>query len=405
MAVTIETIRAAQQLIKGHVARTPFNRARTLSDITGAEVFLKFENLQFTASFKERGAFTKLSSLTEEERRRGVIAMSAGNHAQGVAYHAARLGIPATIVMPIGSPFVKVKQTQDHGARVVVDGDGLSGAAAIAREIAAKENLVFVHPYDDDAIMSGQGTIGLEVLEDEPDLDVIIVPVGGGGLIAGIATAAKAMKPSIKVYGVETELYPGMYNAVKNEDEPAGGQSIAEGIAVRAMGERCVPIVKALVDDIVLVEEEMIEKAIALFLNIEKTVVEGAGSAGLAALLTKPELFKGKKVALILCGGNIDPRLLSNVILRELSREGRIINFTIEIEDRPGILAKIAMLVGEGGGNIIEVFHNRMLTHMPAKIAELRISAEARDGDHARDIIAHVRKGGFKVRELAAGGV
>ncbi len=407
MTVTIQDIRAAQRLIAGRISRTPFNRARTLSDITGAEVFLKFENLQFTASFKERGALNKLSSLTAEERKRGVIAMSAGNHAQGVAYHAAKLGIPATIVMPLGTPFVKISQTKGHGARVIVDGDGLDGARTLAFALAEKENLVFVHPYDDDAIIAGQGTLGLEMLEEVPDLDAIIVPIGGGGLISGIAVAAKALKPDIKIYGVETELYPAMHNAFNqvNQDEHGGGQTIAEGIAVRVMGERCLPIVRELVTDVILVEEEMIEHSIALLLNIEKTVVEGAGAAGLAALLTRPELFRGKKVALILCGGNIDPRLLSNVILRELSREGRILNFAVEIEDRPGVLAKIATLVGEAGGNILEVFHNRMLTHMPAKVAELRISAEARDPDHAREVIAHVRHAGFKVREIGAGGV
>ncbi|MCC6921325.1 MAG: threonine ammonia-lyase [Alphaproteobacteria bacterium] len=404
MPVTLDDVRAAQKLIAGRVSRTPFNRARTLSDITGAEVFLKFENLQFTASFKERGALNKLSSLSEDERRRGVIAMSAGNHAQGVAYHARKLGIPATIVMPLGTPFVKINQTQEHGARVIVDGEGLEAARQLAYDIAERENLIFVHPYDDDRIIAGAGTVALEMLEDRPDLDAIIVPIGGGGLISGVATAARGLKPEIKVYGVETELYPGMYNALKGEDEPAGGQSIAEGIAVRLMGERCIAIVKELVSDIVLVEEEMIEHSIALLLNIEKTVTEGAGAAGLAALLTRPELFRGRKVGLVLCGGNIDPRLLSNVILRELSREGRILNFAVAIEDRPGILARVATLVGEAGGNILEVTHNRMLIHMPAKIAELRISAEARDSDHAREIIAHVRDAGFKVREIGAGG-
>jgi len=404
MPVTLDDVRAAQKLIAGRVSRTPFNRARTLSDITGAEVFLKFENLQFTASFKERGALNKLSSLSEGERRRGVIAMSAGNHAQGVAYHARKLGIPATIVMPLGTPFVKINQTEEHGARVIVDGEGLEAARQLAYDIAARENLTFVHPYDDDRIIAGAGTVALEMLEDQPDLDAIIVPIGGGGLISGISTAARGLKPEIKVYGVETELYPGMYNALKGEDEPAGGQSIAEGIAVRLMGERCIAIVRELVEDIVLVEEEMIEHSIALLLNIEKTVTEGAGAAGLAALLTKPELFRGKKVGLVLCGGNIDPRLLSNVILRELSREGRILTFAVAIEDRPGILARVATLVGEAGGNILEVTHNRMLIHMPAKIAELRISAEARDSDHAREIIQHVRDAGFKVREIGAGG-
>jgi threonine dehydratase len=406
MTVTLNDILAARALIAGRVSRTPFNRARTLSEITGAEVFLKFENLQFTASFKERGALNKLSSLSETERARGVIAMSAGNHAQGVAYHAAKLSIPATIVMPLGTPFVKINQTKEHGARVIVDGEGLDAARTLARTLAEKENLVFVHPYDDDAIIAGAGTVGLEMLEAEPDLDVIIVPIGGGGLISGVSTAARGLKPEIKVYGVETELYPAMHNAFKHENEGqlGGGQTIAEGIAVRVMGERCLPIVQALVEDIILVEEEMIEHSIALLLNIEKTVTEGAGAAGLAALLTRPELFRGKKVGLILCGGNIDPRLLSNVILRELSREGRILNFAVEIEDRPGVLATIANLVGEAGGNIIEVFHNRMLTHMPAKIAELRISAEARDPDHGREVIAHVRKAGFKVREIGGGG-
>jgi threonine dehydratase len=405
MPVSLDDVRAAQRLIAGRVSRTPFNRARTLSEITGAEVFLKFENLQFTASFKERGALNKLSSLTEDERKRGVIAMSAGNHAQGVAYNAKKLGIPATIVMPVGTPFVKINQTEGHGARVIVEGDGLDAARARAYQIAEAENLVFVHPYDDDLIIAGAGTVALEMLEDQPDLDAILVPIGGGGLISGVATAARGVKNSVQVYGVETELYPGMYNALKGEDEPAGGQSIAEGIAVRVMGERCIEIVRRLVTDIVLVEEEMIEHSIALLLNIEKTVTEGAGAAGLAALLTKPELFKGKKVGLVLCGGNIDPRLLSNVILRELSREGRILNFAVSIEDRPGVLARIATLVGDAGGNILEVTHNRMLVHMPAKIAELRISAEARDSDHARDILAHVRAAGFKVREIGGGGV
>ncbi len=404
MTITLDDVRAAARLIEGRVTRTPFNRARTLSDLTGAEVFLKFENQQFTASFKERGALNKLASLDAAERERGVIAMSAGNHAQGVAYHAAKLGIPATIVMPEGTPFVKIKYTMAHGARVVVKGAGLTESNALAREMAEAENLVFVHPYDDDRIIAGQGTIALEMLADRPDLDALIVPIGGGGLISGVAVAAKGLKPTIEVYGVETELYPGMYNAFKGRAEPAGGQTIAEGIAVRVMGERCLPIVRALVDDIVLVEEEMIEHAIALLLNIEKTVVEGAGAAGLAAMLTKPELFRGKKVGLILCGGNIDPRLLSNVILRELAREGRILNFAVEIEDRPGVLARVATLVGEAGGNIIEVFHNRMLTHMPAKVAELRVSAEARDGEHAQEIIAKVRDAGYKVRELGSGG-
>lgn len=401
MTVTLDDVRAAAKVIAGQVENTPCQRSRTLSQLTGAEVFLKFENLQFTASFKERGALNKLTSLLPEERKRGVIAMSAGNHAQGVAYHAKRLGIPATIVMPQGTPFVKIKYTKDHGARVVIDGATLAEASNRAREIASAEGLVFVHPYDDDRIIAGQGTIALEMLEKFPDLDALVIPVGGGGLIAGCAVAAKGIKPSIQIYGAEATLFPAMHNILHGNSEAIGGQTIAEGIAVRNVGERCIPIVQKLVDEIVLVPEQTIERAIALLLNVEKTVVEGAGAAGLAALLVKPELFRGKKVGLVLCGGNIDPRLLSNVILRELSREGRILNFAVEIEDRPGILARIATLVGDAGGNIIEVNHNRMLTHVPAKVAELRISAEARDQAHADEILAAIRGAGFKLRLMA----
>ncbi|HRK70788.1 MAG TPA: threonine ammonia-lyase [Micropepsaceae bacterium] len=401
MTVTLEDVRQAAKVIAGQVENTPCQRSRTLSQLTGAEVYLKFENLQFTASFKERGALNKLTSLSPEERKRGVIAMSAGNHAQGVAYHARRLGIPATIVMPQGTPFVKIKYTKDHGARVVIDGATLAEASNRAREIASAEGLVFVHPYDDDRIIAGQGTIALEMLEKFPELDALVIPVGGGGLIAGCAVAAKGIKPSIQIYGAEATLFPAMHNILHGNSEAIGGQTIAEGIAVRNVGERCIPIVQKLVDEIVLVPEQTIERAIALLLNVEKTVVEGAGAAGLAALLVKPELFRGKKVGLVLCGGNIDPRLLSNVILRELSREGRILNFAVEIEDRPGILARIATLVGEAGGNIIEVNHNRMLTHVPAKVAELRISAEARDQSHADEILAAIRGAGFKLRLMA----
>ncbi len=400
MTVTLDDIRAAQARIKGAVERTPCHRSRTLSALAGAEVILKFENLQFTASFKERGALNKLLSLTPEERKRGVIAMSAGNHAQGVAYHAQRLGIPATIVMPEGTPFVKVKHTMDKGARVVLKGVTLKEAFAHALALAQSEGYVLVHPFDDDLIIAGQGTIALEMLEDFPQIDTLIVPIGGGGLISGCAIAAKGVKPSIDIYGVETELYPAMRNEIAHEHRAAGGQTIAEGIAVTEPGRRCVPVVRDLVKDIILVPEPTIESAIALLLNIEKTVVEGAGAAGFAAMLHRPELFKGKTVGLILCGGNIDPRLLSTVILRELHREGRILSIAVQIEDRPGILARIATLVGEAGGNIIEVSHNRMLTHMPAKVAELKLSIEARDHAHADDIIATIVKAGYKLREL-----
>jgi threonine dehydratase len=401
MTVTLADIKAAATRIEGAVSRTPCLHARTLSGLTGAQIFLKFENLQFTASFKERGALNKLLSLTEAERKAGVIAMSAGNHAQGVAYHAQRLGIPATIVMPEGTPFVKVKHTMAHGARVILKGETLAEAQTHAFAMAAAEGLIFVHPYEDDLIIAGQGTVALEMLADCPDLEVLVVPVGGGGLISGCVIAAKALKPAIKVIGVESRLYPAMYNALKGGDAPVGGQTIAEGIAVRNIGARTTAICKSLLDDIVLVSEEAIEHAIGLLLNIEKTVVEGAGAAGLAAIVSHPELFRGKKVGVVLCGGNIDPRLLSTVILRELQREGRILNIAVEIEDRPGILARIAMLVGEAGGNIIEVVHNRMMTDMPVKVAELRLSVEARDAEHAEAICTTITGAGYALRHLS----
>lgn len=400
MPVTLEDVQRAASVIKGAIERTPFHHSRTLSQVTGADVYLKFENLQFTASFKERGALNKLLSLTLAERKAGVIAMSAGNHAQGVAYHASRLGIPATIVMPESTPFVKVKHTMGHGARVIQQGATLADSDRLAHEVAEKEGLVFVHPYNDDQIIAGQGTVALEMLEEFPDLDTLVVPVGGGGLIAGMAIAAKAVKPSIRVIGVETELYPSMYNVLKGGNSPIGGQTIAEGIAVKNVGAKTVDICRRLLDDIVLVPEVAIERAIALLLSIEKTVVEGAGAAGFAALLEHPQKFAGHKVGLVLCGGNIDPRLLSNVIMRELQREGRILTIAVEIEDRPGILARVATIVGDAGGNIIEVSHNRMLTDVPAKAAELRVSMETRDAGHAQSICQAVRDAGYGVRVL-----
>jgi threonine dehydratase len=401
VTVSLADIQAAQKRIAGAVTRTPCQPSHTLSHLVGSKVVLKFENQQFTASFKERGALNKLSCLDEGERRRGVIAMSAGNHAQGVAYHANRLGIPATIVMPEGTPFVKVKHTMAHGARVILHGQTLADAQAHAFALADMEKLVFVHPYDDDLIIAGQGTIAIEMLEDHPDLDILCIPVGGGGLIAGIATAAKALKPAIRIVGVETRLFPAMYNHLRGGSAPIGGQTIAEGIAVRNIGDRTKAICAKLLDDIVLVEEETIEHAIGLLLNIEKTVVEGAGAAGLAALVQYPHLFKGRTTGVVLCGGNIDPRLLSTVILRELQREGRILNVGVEIEDRPGILAKIAALVGDAGGNIIEVSHNRMLTDMPVKVAELRMSIETRDAQHADSICETIERGGYRLRHYS----
>jgi threonine dehydratase len=395
--VSIEDVRAAAKAIAGAVKRTPLHHSRTLSALTGAEIFLKFENLQFTASFKERGALNKLLSLLPDERKRGVVAMSAGNHAQGVAYHAGRLGIPATIVMPEGTPFNKIKHTQDFGARVVIDGASLDRAFARAHAIAKDENLTLVHPYDDPAVIAGQGTIALEIFE-ECDLDVLIAPIGGGGLISGIAIAAKALKPAIEIYGVEASRYPSMYDAVKGKQLPCAGQTIAEGIAVKEPGQITRKIIAALVKDILLVEEHEIECAIASLLEIEKTVVEGAGAAAYAAVAANCELFKGKRVGVVLSGGNIDMRLLSNVILRELSREGRILSLVIEIEDRPGFLGKVTTLVGDAGGNILEVSHNRMATDSSAKLANLGLTIEARDAAHAGEIRAKLEAAGFVLR-------
>ena len=397
-AITIDDVRGAANVIAGAVERTPTRHSRTLSEIAGCEVWLKFENLQFTASFKDRGALNKLQSLTAEERARGVIAMSAGNHAQGVAYHAGRLAIPATIVMPLATPFSKVKHTKGFGARVVLDGATLSESFVRAQKIAAEENLVFVHPYDDPKVMAGQGTVALEMLADAPSLDTLIVPIGGGGLISGISITAKALKPAIDIYGVQTRAYPSMYNAVKGVDLPCTGQTMAEGIAVKQAGALTTPIIRALVKDILLVGESDIEHAMAGLLEIEKTLVEGAAAAAYAAIVANRELFAGRKVGVVLSGGNVDMRLLSNVILRELSREGRIQSLVIEIEDRPGILARVAALIGEAGGNILEVIHNRMITDTSAKLADLGMTVEARDAAHAADIRKALENAGFKLK-------
>jgi threonine dehydratase len=398
-SIGLDDILAAAAAIEGAVERTPTHHSRTLSKLAGCDIHLKFENLQFTASFKERGALNKLLSLSPQQRGRGVAAMSAGNHAQGVAYHAGRLGIPATIVMPDGTPFNKVKHTKDFGARVVLDGATLSESFKRAQAIARDEDLTFIHPYDDPKVIAGQGTVALELLEDVPDVDTLIVPIGGGGLISGISIAAKALKPDIQIFGVEAELYPSMYDVVKKKTLPCAGQTIAEGIAVKQPGAITRQIIAKNVKDILLVREEEIERAIATLLEIEKTVVEGAGAAAYAAVARHPEIFKGRKVGIVLSGGNIDMRLLSNVILRELAREGRILSVVVEIEDRPGLLAKIATLVGQAGGNILEVSHNRMMTDMPAKSADLGMVIEARDAGHAEEIRTALEASGFTIRK------
>ena len=398
---TIDDIRAAAKRIHGSVIRTPMLVSRTLSEIIGAEVWLKFENLQFTAAYKERGALNKLLQLTPEERARGVIAASAGNHAQAVAYHAKRLGIPAVIVMPEPTPTVKVVQTEGHGARVVLHGAMFDDAYAKARELEREEGYVFVHPFDDPQIIAGAGTVGLELLEDAPELDTIVVPIGGGGLMSGVSIAARAIKPDIELIGVEAELYPSMKCAVEGCNMPLGGDTLAEGIAVKEPGQLTSRILKDLANEVVLVPERDLERAVAMLAGIEKTVVEGAGAAGLAAMLNDPERFKGKKVATILCGGNIDIHLLSNVLVRDLVRQGRIARLRVAASDRPGALAAITAKVYEAGANIIEVNHSRIFTRLPAKDTVIEVECEARDPAAIDGVVARLEAAGFEVERAS----
>ncbi|MPZ31285.1 MAG: threonine ammonia-lyase [Rhodospirillales bacterium] len=400
LPVTLEDVEFAAARIGDAVVHTPCLRSETLSRIAKADVWVKFENLQFTASFKERGALNTLLQLTDEEKKRGVIAMSAGNHAQGVAYHAGRLGIPATIVMPSFTPNTKVEHTRGHGARVVLDGDTLAEAATEAHRLAEAEKLVFVHPYDDPRIIAGQGTIALEMLQDAPEIDMLVAPVGGGGMIAGCAVAARGTKPDIRVIGVETTSYAAMHQLLAGEPVTAGGDTIAEGIAVRDIGKMPLAIAKALLDQVLTVDEVAIERAIALFLEVEKTVAEGAGAAGLAALLSHPQHFIGRKVGLVLSGGNIDTRLLASVLLRGLVRDGRIVRLRLMIGDLPGQLARVAGLIGKAGGNIVEVQHQRLFGAVVAKRTELDVTVEARGRDHVRELVAALSAEGFKVRVL-----
>ena len=394
-SIDFAAIETAAERIAGHVLRTPLVPAPRLSELTGASVLVKHENMQATASFKERGAVNKLLTLDAAERERGVIAMSAGNHAQAVAYHARRFDVPATIVMPETTPLVKVENTRGHGARVVLHGETLYESAERARELAQAEGLVFVHPYDDPAVMAGQGTIAREMLEDAPDLDVLIIPLGGGGLMAGNAIAAKALKPGIELVGVEAALYPSFHNAVSKGDLPIGGPTLAEGIAVKTVGVQTLPIVAQLVSDIVLVGEDLIERAVNAYACLQHTLAEGAGAAGLAAMLKEPGRYAGRKVGLILCGGNIDTRLLAAIMVRELEREGRIVSFRLTTSDRPGLLGKVASLLGDEGANILEVSHGRLFLDVPAKGVTLDVTVETRSDSHARAIEAALRQQGF----------
>jgi threonine dehydratase len=395
--VTLDDIEAARRRLRGAIIETDCDWSRTISEIAGCKLWLKFENLQFTASFKERGALNRLSALSDEEKARGVIAMSAGNHAQGVAYHAHRLSIPATIVMPVSTPTVKVVNTQGHGAHVILHGDTVEQAAAYAHDYGRQRRLSFIHPYDDPLVIAGQGTIALEMLGAAPEIDTLVVPIGGGGLISGIGIAAKAIRPDIRLVGVQAELFPSMYNAVKGTHLPVVGETLAEGIAVSAPGQITQTIVRRLVDDIVLVSEQELERAVSLLINIEKTVVEGAGAAGLAAVLANRRQFEGRTVGLVLCGGNIDARLLAGVLTRELAREGRLTQLSIDLVDRPGALAIVANLLAEAGANIVEVTHQRVFSDLPAKRALLDVVIETRDRAHLEDAVSRLKACGLDV--------
>ena len=394
--LTFADIQAASQRLQGAVLQTPCVESRTLSQITGAQVFLKFENLQFTASFKERGALNKLLMLTDDERAHGVVAMSAGNHAQGVAYHAQRLGLRAVIVMPRFTPGVKVERTRGFGAEVVLHGDTLAEARAHAYQLAQEQQLTFVHPYDDEAIAAGQGTLALEMLQAEPDLDMLVVAIGGGGLIAGIATAAKAIKPAIEVVGVQVQRFPSMVNAVRNSDLPMGMSTIAEGIAVTQPGVITQEVVKRCVDDLLLVDEGDIEQAVLMLLEIEKTLVEGAGAAGLAALLRHPDQFRGKKIGLVLSGGNIDPLLLAAIIERGMVRSGRLARIRVSARDVPGVLAQITATVAGAGANIEEVHHQRAFTMLAAQNVEIEFVLQTRNQPHVEQVLQALRAAGME---------
>jgi threonine dehydratase len=403
VAVTLADIEAARRMLANQVLRTPMLPAPRLSALTGAEVFVKYENLQVTNSFKDRGALVKLSALTADERKRGIVAMSAGNHAQAVAYHAARLGIPATIVMPVTTPAVKVAATRSHGAEVVLEGESVADAQVACERLMRERSLTLVHPYDDPLIIAGQGTIALEMLEDVPNLDVLVIPIGGGGLISGNAIATKGVNPKIEIIGAEAALYPSMWNAVTGSHRDIGGPTLAEGIAVKNVGKLTLPIIRELVSEIILVDEARLERSVNAYLTLQKTMAEGAGAAGLAAMLTKPERFAGKRVGLILCGGNIDPRILASIMVRELERENQIVSFRLIIPDRPGMLGQIASRLGELGANILEVEHKRLFLDVPAKGTSLDVTVETRDSRHAAEILSAFAAEGYVVQPLTPG--
>lgn len=401
--LTLADVRAAAQRIAGQVVRTPTLHSKTLSAITGANIWLKFENLQFTAAYKERGALNALLQLTKEQRDRGVIAASAGNHAQGLSYHGTRLGMPVTIVMPKTTPTVKIMQTESVGGKVVLEGETFDEAYAHARKLEGELGLTFVHPFDDPHVAAGQGTVALEMLEDAPEIDMFVVPIGGGGLLSGMGIAARGIKPDIGLIGVQAALFPSMFAKLKHLDMPCGGDTLAEGIAVKEPGQFTSKVLAQIVDDIVLVDEAALESAVALLLQIEKTVVEGAGAAGLAAMMSHRELFAGRNVGVVLCGGNIDTRLLANVLLRDLARSGRLGRLRITLQDRPGALFKVVEEFNRHQVNILEVWHQRIFTSLPAKGLTAEIECEARDRDQIDRLVAGLRAKGYDVEQVELG--
>jgi len=396
----IDDVRAAAGRIEGAVVRTAMDYSRTLSEITGADIWLKFENLQFTAAYKERGALNAILMLGGDKANRGVIAASAGNHAQGLSYHGTRLGVPVTIVMPRTTPTVKVMQTEAVGGKVVLEGETFDEAYAHARKLEDELGLTFVHPFDDPHVAAGQGTVALEMLEEVPDLEMLVIPVGGGGLASGMGVAARAIKPDIALIGVEAELFPSMYNRLKHNELPCGGDTLAEGIAVKEPGEFTSAVLRRLLDDMVLVSESALERAVSLLLQIEKTVVEGAGAAGLAAVLAHPARFKGRKIGIPITGGNIDTRLLANVLLRDLARSGRLARLRLTLQDRPGALFKVMREFDRHNVNIIEIYHQRIFTHLPAKGLITDIECEARDKDQLDALVETLREKGYAVDQV-----
>ena len=401
MTLTPQNIRNAHASMAGHIIRTPLVAAPGLSLLTGLDLHLKLENLQHTSSFKARGAFIKMQTLTEDEKKRGVITMSAGNHAQAVAYHAHRMGIPAVIVMPAQTPFAKINRTRAWGAEVVLEGRNHNECEGKVREIISERGMTLVHPYNDYDVATGQGSVGLEMLEDAPDLETIIVPIGGGGLMAGIATIAKDINPDIRLVGVEAALWPTMSEMISGASSTAGGETIAEGIAVKHPGDLTKPVVEELVDEILLVDEDHIERAVSTLVEHQRIIAEGAGAAGIAALLQHREAFTGQKCGVVICGGNIDPRLLAGVLTRSMAKDGRIARLRIDISDEPGMLASIATAIGECKGNIVEIFHQRMFHDVPAKLAKIDAVVETRGSEHVQEIILALEKRNFRVTVLS----